>query len=114
MLMDQTFLYGVLIVGSDVVSDGYQTELTGNSSLGTGDSSDKLFADRVNLLTQNQASGKPDPMQRFFHIGVKDVVMSKYHTAVITTESRGNLSLCGFGGNGRYAPQYTPWSKSLR
>ncbi|RZL15948.1 MAG: ankyrin repeat domain-containing protein, partial [Pedobacter sp.] len=33
---------------------------------------------------QNQASGKPDPMQRFFHIGVTDVVMSKLHTAVIT------------------------------
>lgn len=69
--------------------------------MGTGDSGDKAFADRVNLLTQNQASGKPDPMQRFFHIGVKDVHMAKLHTAVITNEDKGNLSLCGFGSNGR-------------
>lgn len=41
-------------------------------------------------------------MQRFFHIGVKDVHMAKLHTAVVTTESKGNLSLCGFGSNGRY------------
>jgi hypothetical protein len=40
-------------------------------------------------------------MQRFFHIGVKDVVMAKLHTGVITTEAKGNLSLCGFGSNGR-------------
>lgn len=73
----------------------------GNFALGTGDSSDKAFADRVNLLTQNQASGRPDPMQRFFHVGVKDVHMAKLHTAAVTTESKGNLSLCGFGANGR-------------
>ena len=72
-----------------------------NFALGTGDTADKAFADRVNLLTQNQAGGRPDPMQRFFHIGVKDVVMAKLHTGVITTEAKGNLSLCGFGSNGR-------------
>ena len=75
-----------------------------NFALGTGDTADKAFADRVNLLTQNQAGGKPDPMQRFFHIGVKDVVMAKLHTGVITNEAKGNLSLCGFGSNGRYVP----------
>lgn len=78
-----------------------QAYMAGNFALGTGDSSDKAFADRVNLLTQNQASGRPDPMQRFFHIGVKDVHMAKLHTAAVTTEAKGNLSLCGFGSNGR-------------
>jgi len=72
-----------------------------NYALGTGDSSDKAWPDRVNLLTQRQASENPDPAQRFFHIGVKDVVMSRLHTGVITTEARGNLSLCGFGSGGR-------------
>lgn len=74
---------------------------SGNFALGTGDSSDKAFPDRVNLLTQRQASDQPDPAQRFHHVGVKDVVMAKLHTGVVTTESRGNLSLCGFGSNGR-------------
>jgi hypothetical protein len=74
---------------------------SGNFALGTGDSSDKAYPDRVNLLTQSQASGKADPSQRFFHVGVKDVDMAKLHTGVVTTEARGNLSLCGFGSNGR-------------
>ena len=77
-------------------------DFTGNFALGNGDSSDKAYPDRVNLLTQNQASDHPDPAQRFHHVGLKDVVMAKLHTGVITTESRGNLSLCGFGSNGRF------------
>jgi hypothetical protein len=73
----------------------------GNFALGIGDSSDKAYPDRVNLLTQNQAMGKADASQKFTHIGVKDVEMAKLHTGVVTTEARGNLSLCGFGSNGR-------------
>jgi hypothetical protein len=73
----------------------------GNFALGTGDVSDKAFPDRINLLTQNQASEKPDTAQRFHHVGVKDVVMAKLHTGVVTTDPRGNLSICGFGSGGR-------------
>lgn len=73
----------------------------GNFTLGVGDSSDKTFPDRVNLLTQRQASEYPDPAQRFLNIGVRDVVMAKLHSGVVTSEARGNLSLCGFGSNGR-------------
>jgi hypothetical protein len=73
----------------------------GNFALGTGDSSDKAYPDRVNLLTQNQAGPNPEASQRFYHVGVKDVVMAKLHTGVITSEARGNLSICGFGSNGR-------------
>lgn len=72
-----------------------------NFALGIGDSSDKAYPDRVNLLTQNQANGRSDPTQRFNHVGVKDVAMAKLHTGVVTSEGRGNLSLCGFGSNGR-------------
>jgi hypothetical protein len=32
---------------------------------------------------------------------VEDVVMSKFHTGVLSSEKRGNLSLAGFGSNGR-------------
>jgi hypothetical protein len=60
-----------------------------------------MYPDRVNLVTQRQASDNPDPVQRFYNVGVKDVVMAKLHTGVITNEARGNLSLCGFGSNGR-------------
>ena len=74
---------------------------SGNFTLGTGDTTDKAFPDRVSLLTQSQASSEPDPTQRFHHIGVRDVAMAKLHTGVVTSESRGNLSLCGFGSNGR-------------
>lgn len=73
----------------------------GNFALGIGDSSDKTFPDRVSLLTQRQASENPDPAQRFLNVGVRDVVMAKLHTGVVTNEARGNLSLCGFGSNGR-------------
>lgn len=72
-----------------------------NYALGTGDSADKTWPDRVNLLTQRQASEHPDPAQRFYHVGVKDVVMAKLHTGVVTTEAAGNVSLCGFGSGGR-------------
>jgi alpha-tubulin suppressor-like RCC1 family protein len=34
-------------------------------------------------------------------VGVKDVVIGKLHTAAVTAEARGNLSLCGFGSGGR-------------
>ena len=95
------YVWGVNRMFSCIISRWTISDLIGNFALGIGDTADKAFADRVNLLTQNQASGKPDPMQRFFHIGVKDVVMAKLHTGVITNEAKGNLSLCGFGSNGR-------------
>ncbi|WVR05289.1 hypothetical protein IAU60_002302 [Kwoniella sp. DSM 27419] len=82
-------------------SDLYVWGVNRNFSLGTGDSSDRAFPDRINLLTQAQASGRADTSQRFDHVGVQDVLMAKLHTGAITTEARGNLSLCGFGANGR-------------
>ncbi|WVQ71777.1 hypothetical protein IAR50_001318 [Cryptococcus sp. DSM 104548] len=72
-----------------------------NFALGTGDTTDKAFPDPIHLQTQAQAAGREEPSQRFDLVGVQNVVMSKFHTGVITTESRGNLSLCGFGANGR-------------
>ncbi|ORX33429.1 hypothetical protein BD324DRAFT_606179 [Kockovaella imperatae] len=85
----------------DIGTDLYVWGVNRNFALGTGDSSDKAYPDRVKLLTQSQASGHPDPAQRFVNVGVRHAVMGKLHTGVITTEKRGNLSLCGFGTNGR-------------
>ncbi|OCF55793.1 hypothetical protein L486_06545 [Kwoniella mangroviensis CBS 10435] len=82
-------------------SDLYVWGVNRNYGLGTGDASDKAFPDRINLLTQAQSSGRSDPSEKFDHVGVKKVSMAKLHTGVITNESRGNLSLCGFGSNGR-------------
>ncbi|WWC69338.1 uncharacterized protein I206_103276 [Kwoniella pini CBS 10737] len=82
-------------------SDLYVWGVNRNYSLGTGDGSDKSFPDHINLLTQAQANGRSEPSEKFDHVGVSKVVMAKLHTGAITTEARGNLSLCGFGSNGR-------------
>ncbi|WWC89884.1 uncharacterized protein L201_004812 [Kwoniella dendrophila CBS 6074] len=82
-------------------SDLYVWGVNRNYALGTGDASDKTYPDHINLLTQAQANGRSEPNQKFDHVGVKSVIMAKLHTGVITTEQRGNLSLCGFGSNGR-------------
>ncbi|KAL1405470.1 hypothetical protein Q8F55_009102 [Vanrija albida] len=82
-------------------TDLYVWGVNRNFALGTGDSTDKAFPDRINLLTQRQASDNPDPTQRFFHVGIKEAKMARLHTAVVTSEARGNLSLSGFGSGGR-------------
>lgn len=87
--------------GETVGTDLFVWGVNRNATLGLNDSSDKAFPDRVNLRTQRQVSDNPDPAQRFFHVGVKEVKMAKLHTAVITAEKHGNLSLCGFGSGGR-------------
>ncbi|WVN86717.1 uncharacterized protein L203_101889 [Cryptococcus depauperatus CBS 7841] len=72
-----------------------------NFTLGTGDTSDRMFPDRISLQTQAQGLGRFEPSDKFSSVGVRDVIMSKLHTGVITSEASGNLSLCGFGANGR-------------
>jgi alpha-tubulin suppressor-like RCC1 family protein len=36
---------------------------------------------------------------KFDQVGIKQIALSKFHTAILTTESRGNLSLSGVSGN---------------
>lgn len=38
---------------------------------------------------------------KFDRVGVDDVVMAKFHTGVLSSEKRANLSVAGFGSNGR-------------
>lgn len=36
---------------------------------------------------------------KFDQVGIRQIALSKFHTAILTTESRGNLSLSGVSGN---------------
>ncbi|TXT07152.1 hypothetical protein VHUM_03322 [Vanrija humicola] len=99
-------LYNGTVEGTNPPTDVDGTDLyvwgvNRNFALGTGDSTDKALPDRINLLTQRQASDSPDPAQRFFHVGIKEAKMARLHTAIVTSEARGNLSLSGFGSGGR-------------
>ena len=43
---------------------------------------------------------------KFDRVKVNDVVMAKFHTGVLSAERKGNLSLTGFGSNGRYVRDF--------
>ncbi|KAJ3576540.1 hypothetical protein NP233_g344 [Leucocoprinus birnbaumii] len=84
-----------------------------NAALGLGDSNDRVCPEHVSLQPkedEEDLEGK-NLAVRFQPVKVKDVVMSKLHTVVITSESGGNLRVCGFGSGGRLGPyshtQYT-------
>ncbi|KAJ9118635.1 hypothetical protein QFC22_003855 [Naganishia vaughanmartiniae] len=56
--------------------------------------------------SDDSESGRDDHSQaddalraKFDQVGVKQIAMSKFHTAILTTESRGNLSLSGVSGS---------------
>ncbi|KAF8159222.1 hypothetical protein B0H34DRAFT_394330 [Crassisporium funariophilum] len=83
-----------------------------NAALGVGDGDDRTYPDHVNIKS------KEDPVElkkktlvaRFSPIGVKQIQMSKLHTAVVTSEHDGNVRLCGFGSGGRLGPaQHTQY-----
>ncbi|KAF6760676.1 hypothetical protein DFP72DRAFT_1091851 [Ephemerocybe angulata] len=72
-----------------------------NAALGLGDGDDRVHPDQV-VITPKEALDEDLPLlQRFSPIRIRDVHMSKLHTAVITSESAGNLRVCGFGSGGR-------------
>ncbi|KAJ3515702.1 hypothetical protein NLJ89_g1583 [Agrocybe chaxingu] len=86
-----------------------------NAALGVGDGDDRTFPDRVNIKPKE----KEDPetlskmriSTRFSPIHVRQIQMSKLHTAIVTTEGEGNLRLCGFGSGGRLGSgQHTQYS----
>ncbi|KAF5362287.1 hypothetical protein D9756_002106 [Leucocoprinus leucothites] len=98
---------------SESYADLYTWGTNVNAALGLGDSNDRVFPEHVSLQQKDgeeELEGK-NLSARFQPVKVKDVVMSKLHTAVITSESGGNLRVCGFGSGGRLGPyshtQYT-------
>ncbi|RDB25530.1 BTB/POZ domain-containing protein 1 [Hypsizygus marmoreus] len=84
-----------------------------NAALGLGDGGDRVHPDQVVIQQKDDALGlgKRNLVSRFSPILVRQIQMSKLHTAVITSESGGNLRLCGFGSGGRLGPgQHTQYS----
>ncbi|KAI0369776.1 hypothetical protein BV20DRAFT_996250 [Pilatotrama ljubarskyi] len=82
-----------------------------NAALGVGDGDDRAFPESISL----RVSPVPETDSidnRFTPIRVRQIVMSRLHTVIVTDEARGNLRVCGFGSGGRLGPgqhtQYTP------
>lgn len=88
-----------------------------NAVLGLGDGDDRIYPDQIVIQPQVDPAElqKMGLEARFSPIHVHQVQMSKLHTAVVTSESGGNVRVCGFGSGGRLGPgQHTQYSlKSL-
>ncbi|KAG2178097.1 hypothetical protein INT43_003350 [Umbelopsis isabellina] len=76
---------------TDIFTWGYNT----NFVLGHRDSENRTRPDRVhlNLVTQQI----PQVLRRPAYV-IMSMIMSKFHSAIITSEPENNLQLCGFGG----------------
>ncbi|ROW03560.1 hypothetical protein VSDG_01409 [Cytospora chrysosperma] len=88
-----------------------------NMSLGLGDEDDRQFPERVYLerpahlierfyneyieTTGAELSGQVPTLTQNKELLVHDVVLSKYHSAMLTTDDVSNLYICGVGRGGR-------------
>ncbi|KDR81018.1 hypothetical protein GALMADRAFT_241641 [Galerina marginata CBS 339.88] len=84
-----------------------------NAALGLSDGNDRTYPDHVVIASKEDPTtlSKEDLAIRFSPIHVRQIQMSKLHTAVVTEEGEGNLRLCGFGSGGRLGPaQHTQYS----
>ncbi|KAJ2916728.1 hypothetical protein MD484_g3726, partial [Candolleomyces efflorescens] len=72
-----------------------------NAALGLGDANDRAHPDKVVLQSKEEFAETQPLAKRFSPVFVKEIQMSKLHTAVVTSESSGNLRVCGFGSGGR-------------
>jgi alpha-tubulin suppressor-like RCC1 family protein len=83
--------------GSDLFTFGSNK----NNTLGFGDGDDRSHPEKVQLIRPTRKDETPLSMFRPFRI--RDVQMAKMHTAILTTDTRDNLYMCGFNGtSGRY------------
>ncbi|RAH42469.1 BTB domain and ankyrin repeat protein [Aspergillus brunneoviolaceus CBS 621.78] len=127
---DSRFSRGVLKPSTNLNGDEVFTFGSNkNLNLGVGDQDDRQFPERITLKRpghllerlfrefqeQRLEAGKADAQQdsdnasandlpaivKNKHIKIQDVVMSKLHTAILTTDPESNLFLCGFGPGGR-------------
>ncbi|KAI0675984.1 hypothetical protein C8Q78DRAFT_963164 [Trametes maxima] len=82
-----------------------------NAALGVGDGDDRAFPESISLRISPVPETEPID-SRFTPIRVRQIVMSRLHTVIVTDEPRNNLRVCGFGSGGRLGPgqhtQYTP------
>jgi hypothetical protein len=90
-----------------------------NAALGLGDGNDRAYPDQVLIPSKDDAARQHNETldERFAPIQVRQVSMSKLHTgvfsfygdmrraelavAVLTSEPRDNIRVCGFGSGGR-------------
>ncbi|KAL5492938.1 hypothetical protein ACEPAI_4386 [Sanghuangporus weigelae] len=89
-----------------------------NAALGLGDGDDRAFPELVPIPPQKEHSDTTtlSLRTRFQPIRSKRVAMAKLHTAVITSEPRANLRICGFGSGGRLGAgmgQHTQYTFSV-
>jgi inhibitor of Bruton tyrosine kinase len=83
--------------GSDLFTFGSNK----NNSLGFGDGDDRSHPERVHIV--RPARKEESPLSMFRAPQIRDVQMAKMHTAILTTEDKDNLYMCGFSGTtGRY------------
>ncbi|KAJ6490578.1 hypothetical protein C8R47DRAFT_1319740 [Mycena vitilis] len=79
-----------------------------NAALGLVDSGDRTNPDQVLIPKEGPA---PTSIARFSPLLARQIQMSKLHTVVVTSESKSNLRVCGFGSGGRLGPgQHTQYS----
>jgi len=83
--------------GSDLFTFGSNK----NNSLGFGDGDDRSHPERVQII--RSAKKEQSPLSMFRPPRIRDVQMARLHTAILTTETKDNLYMCGFNGTtGRY------------
>ncbi|KAJ7709467.1 hypothetical protein B0H17DRAFT_1028081 [Mycena rosella] len=79
-----------------------------NAALGLVDSGDRTYPDHVSIPKEDP---EPRSTARFSPLFARQIQMSKLHTVVVTSESKANLRMCGFGSGGRLGPgQHTQYS----
>ncbi|KAJ6531261.1 hypothetical protein B0H19DRAFT_1242375 [Mycena capillaripes] len=79
-----------------------------NAALGLVDSGDRMYPDQVSVPKEGP---QPKSLARFSPLLARQIQMSKLHTVVVTSESKSNLRMCGFGSGGRLGPgQHTQYS----
>ncbi|KAH9930197.1 uncharacterized protein B0H18DRAFT_1083842 [Fomitopsis serialis] len=111
-------LYNSTLEGTKPASDDTSTAdlltwgANRNAALGLGNGDDRVYPEQVVVRPPEGSapSEKETVDARFAPIRVGQVVMSKLHTAVVTSEPRANLRVCGFGSGGRLGPgQHTQY-----
>ncbi|KAI6098590.1 hypothetical protein F5141DRAFT_1146574 [Pisolithus sp. B1] len=85
-----------------ILADLFTWGTNRNAALGLGDANDRILPDPVVLPMKDVTKTRSCSLEdRFATVRVCDVKMSKLHTAILTSERRDNLWVCGFGSGGR-------------
>src|SRR5579871_24408 len=78
--------------GSDLFTFGSNK----NNTLGFGDGDDRSHPEKVQII--RPARRDESALSMFRPSRIRDVQMAKMHTAILTTDPRDNLYMCGFNG----------------